>query len=81
MDTNERYLNLAMINMGEALTTFGNMRQSGVPPGTGYTAVTLALLRAISALNGKLWEAPPVDPQHVGIDTKVRVTGALSGSE
>jgi hypothetical protein len=63
----ERYLNLALINMGEALTEFGNVRQrSGLPgPGGGnYVNVRLALLRTLSALDATPWVPPEPAPQH-----------------
>ncbi len=55
----ERYLNLAGINIGEALITFHNLRQRDVRPGSGTREVQLSLMRAISALRGELYTAPP----------------------
>lgn len=60
----DRYLNLALINLGEAITQLGNLRQRGVAPGPETTEVQLALLRATAALKGELYVAPPIDPQH-----------------
>lgn len=68
LNLNDRYLNLALINMGEALTEFGNIRQrDGLPGPSGkdYAQVRLALLRAISALDAEPWIAPASAPQHV----------------
>ena len=62
-----RYLNLALINMGEALTEFGNVRQRQGQPGAAggdYANVRLALLRALSALDATPWVAPEPAPQH-----------------
>lgn len=58
-DINERYLNLAMINIGEAMTELGNIRMRGALPGADTANVKLALSRALSALDGVVW-TPPV---------------------
>lgn len=65
METDERYLNLATINLGEAMTELGNLRTRGVAPGSGYSTVLLALRRAEFALQGIPYVAPQNDPQHV----------------
>lgn len=54
-----RYLNLAIINMGEALTTLGNLMQRGATPGKPVAEVKLALLRALAALDGEAFVPPP----------------------
>jgi hypothetical protein len=67
MTTEDRYLNLAMINIGEALTEFGNVRQRGGQPGLfagDFANVRLSLLRAVSALETTIWAAPEPAPQH-----------------
>jgi hypothetical protein len=59
IELNDRFLNLVLINFGEAITEFGNVRQRGGKVGRDYANVRLSLLRALSALNGELWTAPP----------------------
>jgi hypothetical protein len=58
IERNDRFLNLVLINLGEAITEFGNVRQRGGKVGNDYANVRLSLLRAQSALNGELWVAP-----------------------
>lgn len=60
----DRYLNLAMINIGEALTELGNARQRGGYPGGDMANVRLALRRATFALDGAEYVSPPNDPRH-----------------
>lgn len=57
--TEERYLNNAAINMGEAMTELGNLRQRGVVPGSHCNTVIIALERAIAALKGEAYQPPP----------------------
>lgn len=54
----QRYLNLALISTGEALTELGNIMQRGAKPGTDTANVKLALTRAMFALDGRPFEAP-----------------------
>jgi hypothetical protein len=60
----DRYLNLAMINIGEALTELGNVRQRGHGPGPEYANVKLALRRAAFALDAAEFVPLPPDPKH-----------------
>lgn len=53
MSPEERYLNLALINIGEAVAEIANVRQRGHPPGIDYYFASERLLRAISALAGR----------------------------
>jgi hypothetical protein len=65
---NERFLNLALINMGEALSEYANLRQRGATPSDPnrpFGTVQLKLRNAIAALGGEVYVAP-VDPQHIG---------------
>lgn len=55
----DRYLNVAMINLGEAITELGNIRQRGATPGRDTANVQLALLRAQAALAGVSFVPPP----------------------
>lgn len=55
LSTEERYLNLALINLGEAVTEIANQRQRGAMPGHDYNAAAEKLRRAISALDGRLY--------------------------
>lgn len=57
----DRYLNLALIQLGEALTAIGNLRQRQTPPGDGYAVPKLDLSRVAAALSGKIWEPPAVE--------------------
>jgi hypothetical protein len=60
MDESDRYLNLATINLGEAMTTLGNVRQQGHPAGdTAYNRVKFKLTLAVFALEGRPYEPPP----------------------
>ena len=66
----ERFLNLAMLNIGEALVNIGeaiaeisNLRQRGQLPGNEYNFAEEKLQRAICALHGKLW-VPEVAEEH-----------------
>jgi hypothetical protein len=52
------YINLALINIGEATATIGNLLQRDTPPGS-YGTAKLALQRAVAALDGKPYEPPP----------------------
>lgn len=54
----DRYLNSALINLGEALTELGNIRQRGGTPGSDCANVKLALLRATASLNGEPFTPP-----------------------
>lgn len=63
-----RYLNLAVINIGDALTTIGNLRQRGKVAGEAMTEPVLALRRAIAALEGRPWVAMTTAPQHAERD-------------
>lgn len=82
----DRYLNLAMINIGEALTELGNIRQRGAVPGADCANVKLALGRALAALDGRMFE-PAVDLKHVDYKqvaaktTLQPLTGVLAGGE
>lgn len=58
LSLSDRYLNLAMICIGECLTTLGNLRQRKVPAGPEYVEVTIGLSRACAAMSGKTWEPP-----------------------
>ena len=51
-EVNDRYLNLAMINIGEAIVMINNARQRGHPPGDDYKPARLALAKAAAALQG-----------------------------
>jgi hypothetical protein len=62
--TTDQYLNLAMINLGEAVTEMANRRQRGAAFPDGFANVKLSLRRALSALDGVPWPGLPPDPQH-----------------
>lgn len=59
----DRYLNLAMMNIGEAITAIANIRQRGGVVGSEFSPATLALSRAISALCGEKFSAPIDKPE------------------
>lgn len=60
MDESDRYLNLATINLGEAMTTLGNVRQQGHKAGDPeYNRVRFKLTLAIFALDGKPYDPSP----------------------
>lgn len=66
MTREERYMNLAMINIGEAIAEISNVRQRGVVGEVGdegygkeFGAAQIALDRAKAALNGKAYAPPP----------------------
>jgi hypothetical protein len=48
-----------MINIGEALTELGNIRQRGATPGRDCANVKLALMRAMFSLDGQPFVPPP----------------------
>jgi hypothetical protein len=54
MTNDERFLNLALINVGEAVALISNLRQRGTPPGPEYGVAQEKLLRAVAALEGKV---------------------------
>lgn len=60
----EHYLNLAGIELGEALTQMNNLRQRRASK-TDYREVQIKLHRAMAALAGHAYTAP-VDPIHIG---------------
>lgn len=62
MTQEDRYLNLAVISVGEALTEMANRRQRGCMPGADYAVAREKLDRAIAALWGRLWV--PEVPSH-----------------
>jgi hypothetical protein len=64
LNLGNRYLNLAVIYIGEALTELGNVRQRGGAPGSDFINVQFALRRATFALQGKPYEPLPPDPKH-----------------
>lgn len=62
----ERYVNLAMINLGEAITEIHNVRQrgnlgtiEGKDFGQVFGAAQIAIERAIRALRGETYIPPP----------------------
>lgn len=55
----DRYLNLAFINMGEAISQLGNVRLRGAQTGNDTMEVQLALRRALAALRGEVYVPPP----------------------
>lgn len=55
----DRYLNLAFVNMGEAITRLGNIRIRGARTGNDTMEVQLALSRALAALRGEVYVPPP----------------------
>ena len=61
---NDRYLNLAVIYLGEALTELGNVRQRGGTTGPDYINVQFCIRRASFALRGVPYEPPEPDPKH-----------------
>jgi hypothetical protein len=63
MTIEEKFLNLASINMSEAALELANLRQRGAQPGTDMATVKLALLRAMSALDGVPWAGVPDAPR------------------
>ena len=65
------YLDLAIINLGEAITTLGNIRQRGGKPGSDFADVQLALRRVSFALDGVPYEPPPDAPQHAGARARI----------
>lgn len=73
MSTPERYLNLALINVGEAITELGNIRQRGATPGADCANVKLSLHRAMAALDGAIYVPPPIAPQHAPANKPVSV--------
>lgn len=60
----DRYINLAIINIGEALTTIGNLRQRNCTPGDDFNGAKDKLRHAIAALDGQL-HTVTVDPKHL----------------
>lgn len=67
VDQSERFLNLAVIEIGEALTLIGNLRQRGLPAKTeNYALVVLKLTVAVHAVVGEFY-TPPIAPQHLEI--------------
>jgi hypothetical protein len=63
MQNSDRYLNLATINLGEAIVTLGNVRQQGHEAGASeYNTVKHKLTMALAALEGKAYEPPPDQP-------------------
>lgn len=53
-----RYLNLAITCIGEATAEIGNVRNRNGVPGPDFANAKLALMRAISALEGMPYVAP-----------------------
>ena len=73
MTTDERYTNLMLINLGEALTEAGNLCQRGAKPGPDFATVRLSLRRAVFASQGLMYEAP--NPEiDTGVQTSLTVT-------
>lgn len=72
--TEQKYINLAIVNLGEAATEIANVCLRGGVPGSDFANVFLSLRRIEFALNGLPYEAPPRDPQHVDTSSK---SGAL----
>lgn len=59
VNLSDRYLNLAFVNMGEAITQLGNVRIRGARTGNDTMEVQLALSRALAALRGEVYVPPP----------------------
>lgn len=67
VDRSERFLNLAVIEIGEALTLIGNLRQRGLTAKPeNYALVVLKLSVAVHAVVGETFVAP-VSAQHLEI--------------
>jgi hypothetical protein len=61
----DQYLNLAQINLGEALARIGNVRNmGGTIAENSYAEVQISLLRASAALMGCVFVPPINDPKH-----------------
>jgi hypothetical protein len=58
LNLEERYLHLAIINIGEALSGISNLHLRGAVPGRDYATVEISLKRAIAAINGHIY-CPP----------------------
>jgi hypothetical protein len=58
--TNQRYANLALINLGEAVSEIGNVRNRvAAPEPRDFANARLALVRAIAALDFTCYVPPP----------------------
>lgn len=69
-DHSDRYLNLAIIEIGEALSEIGTHRQRGARAGdVVYRPAQDKLMKAMAALTGKFW-SPPIDPANLELGKK-----------
>ena len=63
MSIEERFLKLAVLNIGEALVEISNQSLRGRTVGRDMIVARDKLQRAMAALNGEVW-VTPVDPQY-----------------
>jgi hypothetical protein len=76
MTNEDRYLNLALINIGEAVAYISNKRNSGGTVGMDMERPKASLLKAIAALDGQNY-VESVDPKHH--DASRVIPGVSSG--
>lgn len=79
LNLGNRYLNLAVIYLGEAIATIGNVRQRGGAPGPDFQDAQFCIRRASFALRGIPYEPPENEskPADVGDTLTKRISGTM----